>query len=147
MAQLRIYLGGTADGSDWRQVLIPMLNVDYYDPTLLEDGIASREQALIEREVADYCLYVITPKMRGFYGIAELVESSYSHPDKTIFCCLRNDGAALFTEEQVASIERIYYLLYERYVEHFLSLIAVANWLNARERESSEESIIDNKII
>ena len=87
----KVFLGGTCNNSIWRDKLIPMLNINYFNP-VVEDWT---EECMIEerrqRETCDYCLYVITPSMSGVYSIAEVIDDSNKRPGKTIFCILNSE--------------------------------------------------------
>ena len=87
----KVFLGGTCNESKWRDKLIPMLNIAYFNPVVDDWNEECYQRELKEREVCDYCLYVITPLMSGTYSIAEVVDDSNKRPDKTIFCVLRKD--------------------------------------------------------
>ena len=88
---MKVFLGGTCAGSKWRDKLIPMLekhNIEYFNPIVKN---WDREKQLIEiqeRQTCDFVLYTITPKMKGVYSIAEVVDDSNKRPEKTIFCVL-----------------------------------------------------------
>jgi len=88
---MKVFLGGTCNGSVWRDKLIPMLNIEYFNP-VVEDWT---EECMLEerkqREICDYCLYVITPSMSGVYSIAEVVDDSNKRPTITIFCVLDSE--------------------------------------------------------
>ena len=80
----KVFLGGTCAESTWREELIPLLNIDYFNP-VVEDW---DEQAMVEEERQKWgeCnvhLYVFTPEQYGFYSFVELMDSLY-HRD-TIF--------------------------------------------------------------
>ena len=74
VCDMRIFLGGTKDGT-WRDELITKLNTyDYYWPTDWTPECMVEE--LRQREIAEYVVYVITPRMTGVYSIAEVVDDS-----------------------------------------------------------------------
>lgn len=87
----RVFLGGTCNESTWREQLIPMLNVDYFDPVVDDWTPECTEEEIKQRNTCDYVLYTITPKMTGVYSIAEAVDDSNKRPNKTIFCVLTED--------------------------------------------------------
>jgi hypothetical protein len=115
MANYRdVFLGGTCNGSEWRNELIAKLdNVTYFDP-VKSDGIWTEEDERIEnlyKETCKYALYVITPKMIGFYNIAEVTDSSHRKPGKTIFCILDEDDEKSFNDTQKKSLKVVERLL------------------------------------
>lgn len=92
MQNKKVFLGGTCNGSTWRSQLIPFLKLDYFDPIVDDWNDVAYQKELYERAHCDYCLYVITAKMKGVYSIAEVIDDSNKRPEKTIFCCLEVDG-------------------------------------------------------
>jgi hypothetical protein len=109
MANRDVFLGGTCSGSEWRKDLISKFNksVTYFNP---EKPIGTWTQEDEEEEnrykkTCEYMLFVITPKMEGFYSIAEVVESSFKKPGKTIFCVLYTDDGKSFSIAQEKSLK------------------------------------------
>lgn len=90
----RVFLGGTCNGSQWRDELIPLLNIDYFNPVVENWTPECQAEEIKQREECDFCLYVLTPKMTGFYSIAEVVDDSNKRPAKTILCVLDKDQDA-----------------------------------------------------
>lgn len=122
----KVFLGGTCAGSQWRDKIIPKLKIDYFDPLVPEWDSLAQKRELKEREWCDYLLYVITPRMKGVYSIAEIIDDSNKHPEKTIFCFLEKD----IKEEKndKTSIKKLYndsYIYFSE--EQTKSLIAVGN--------------------
>ena len=87
----KVFLGGTCNNSNWRDDLIPRIEIEYFNPVVEDWTPECQEREIFERKNCDYCLYVITPKMIGVYSIAEVVDDSNKRPDKTIFCFLEED--------------------------------------------------------
>lgn len=90
---MRIFLGGTVN-SDWRYFMINELNklgVDYFNPIVTNWDREAQKNEEVEKEKCDWLLFVITPKMEGFYSIAEVVDASNKSPNKTIFTVLNVD--------------------------------------------------------
>ena len=84
-----IFLGGTCNGSTWREDLIPALEecgLDYFNP-VVDDWTTEaqmREEA-IKLDPRNVELYCITKEMKGVFSIAEAVQASNKKPTKTIF--------------------------------------------------------------
>ena len=87
----KVFLGGTCNESKWREQLIPMLDIDYYNPVVPDWTEECMAEERRQRMICDYCLYVITPRMTGVYSIAEVIDDSNKRPKKTIFCILVKD--------------------------------------------------------
>lgn len=103
---MKVFLGGTCNGSTWRETLKPLLyeiNVDYYDPVVEDWTPECMEEEIYQRETCDMCLYVITVEMTGAFAIAEVVDDSNKRPEKTIFCFLEPG----LTMHQVASLGQV----------------------------------------
>lgn len=82
------FLGGTCNDSNWREQLIPLLEIDYFNPVVKNWTPECMEEEIKQRETCDFVLYVITPEMTGVYSIAEVIDDSNKRPYKTIFCYL-----------------------------------------------------------
>lgn len=79
----KVFLGGTCNESAWKDELIPLLEIDFFNPVVDDwDDESQKKKEIIERENSDFVLYVITPKMTGVYSIAEVVEDSIKRPEK-----------------------------------------------------------------
>ncbi len=126
----KVFLGGTANGSLWREILKPKLKIDYFDPVVPNWNEEAYQRELKERRDCNYCLYVLTPKMSGFYAVAEVVDDSNKRPDKTVFCSLNQDDGEEFNQKQVKSLVAVGRMV-ERNGGHWLSnLDEVADFLN-----------------
>ena len=83
------------------------LIIDYFDPVVKDWNETAYEQELSERRNCDYLLYVLTPKMTGYYAVAEVTDDSYQRPDRTIYCYLPEDDGERFTDLQLAEFEAL----------------------------------------
>lgn len=131
-AMTKVFLGGTCNGSTWRDRIIPLLEIDYYNPVVNEWDGKSCERELEEREKCDYCLYALTPLMEGAYSVAELVDDSNKRPEKTIFVWLERDGDAAFSAHQKKAMEKIAAMVKRNGAHCFETIEAAAAFLNAR---------------
>lgn len=126
----KVFLGGTCNGSTWRDKLIPMLKIDYFNPVVPNWTEECYQEELRQRENCDYCLYVITPLMKGFYSIAEVVDDSNKRPEKTLFCVLSQDDELNFDKTQMKSLSKVAQMVDENGGSSFDSLDMVAEFLN-----------------
>ena len=101
---MKVFLGGTCNESTWRDSLIKALKIDYFNPVVDDWTPDCMAEEIKQREVCDFCLYVITPKMTGVYSIAEVIDDSNKRPRKTVFCVLPTDGDLSFTEGQLGLV-------------------------------------------
>lgn len=129
MIMKKVFLGGTCNGSTWRDELIPLLKVAYFNPVVPDWTPECQDEEIRQREVCDFCLYTITPKMTGVYSIAEVVDDSNKRPEKTLLLVLEQDGLA-FTGHQLKSLEQVKAMVYENGGMTFGSIDGVARYLN-----------------
>jgi hypothetical protein len=133
MKKKKVFLGGTCGKSTWREELIPLLKIDYFNPVVEDWTPECQERELQERENCDYCLYVITPEMEGFYSIAEVVDDSNKRPKKTIFCVLNKENPS-FNNKQLYSFRAIEKMVSSNVFSSggrvFSSLKEIAEFLN-----------------
>ena len=142
----KVFLGGTCNESTWRDRLIKMLEIDYFNPVVDDWTEECYQEELRQRKICDYCLYVITPRMTGVYSIAEVVDDSNKRPEKTIFCILNYDLSdykmklvdgkkvrkyvKLFDEGQLKSLDKVGVMVEKNGGKYFRSLSEVAEFLN-----------------
>ena len=127
----KVFLGGTVNGSLWRDYVMPKLKIDYFNPVVSDWNEEAYQRELYEREHCEFCVYVITPKMTGVYSIAEVVDDSNKRPKKTLYCMILKDEADEFTPVQSKSLRAV-----GRMVEHnggkwFESLDDMVEYLNS----------------
>ena len=128
---LKVALFGTCNNSTWREELIPLLKVDYFNPVVLDWKPEDAENEIKQREICDFVLYVITPKMTGVFAIAELTMDAITKPEKTLICFLEKDGELEFTEHQLKSLKATRKLIEENTEAHYFnSLQEIADYVN-----------------
>ena len=103
---MKVFLGGTCNGSNWREKLIPNLEIDYFNPIVSNWDKKAQLNEIKEKNNADFLLFVITPLMTGVYSIAEVVDASNKKPEKTILCILEDDGKK-WTKSQRNSLSAV----------------------------------------
>ena len=104
---MKIFLGGTCNESTWRNRIIPMLKIDYFNPVVDDWTEDCMKREIEERKNCDLCLYTITPKMTGVYSIAEVVDDSNKRPEKTILVLLSPDDTLSFDAGQWKSLSSV----------------------------------------
>ena len=125
---MKVFLGGTCAGYNWRNKLIPLLKCEYYNPIVKDWKESDRLKEVWERQNSDYVLYVITSGLSGVYSIAEVIDDSNKRPEKTILCILY-DG---FNEQMLKSLKATENLAKENGIEVFTSLEAISKFLNSK---------------
>jgi hypothetical protein len=133
---MKVFLGGTCNESTWRNRIIPMLDIDYFNPVVDNWNEDCMVQELQERKICDFCLYAITPKMVGVYSIAEVVDDSNKRPSKIVLVLLRDDGHQRFTEHQWKSLKAVAKLVYKNGSQVFDNLKEAANYINSNKDKS-----------
>ncbi|MDP4117676.1 MAG: nucleoside 2-deoxyribosyltransferase domain-containing protein [Bacillota bacterium] len=126
----KVFLGGTCNESTWRNDLISMLKIDYFNPVAEDWTPECMAEERKQRETCDFCLYTITPKMTGVYSIAEVADDSNKRPEKTLFCVLDEDDGLFFTEWQRRSVGQVSEMVKRNGGKTFVSLYSVAEHLN-----------------
>lgn len=126
----KVFLGGTCNGSTWRDSLIKKLKIDYFQPQSDEWTPAMMEEEITQREICDFCLYVITPRMTGFYSVAEVVDDSNKRPEKTLFSFLKEDGGEIFSAHQLKSLEQTGKMVKENGAQFFKTFEEIADYVN-----------------
>jgi len=123
---MKVFLGGTCNESTWRDKLIPMLKIDYFNPVVDDWTPECMAEEIKQRVTCDFCLYVITKEMIGVYSIAEVIDDSNKKSNKTIFCFLK-DG---FTNAQIKSLNHVGCMVQSNGGCYLKSLESVAIFLN-----------------
>ena len=126
----KVFLGGTCNGSLWRVDVIKKLKIHYYNPVGEKWTSEMMEVELKQRAESDFCLYVLTPRMEGFYSVAEVVDDSNKRPEKTVFCFIKNDEGNTFSDFQVHSLEQVKKMVKENGATCFDTLNEVTDFLN-----------------
>jgi hypothetical protein len=103
----KVFLGGTCNGSLWRNSFVTGLKIGYFNPVV--ENWTPEDQAVEEKEKAtcDYCLYLLTPKSDSPYSIAELIDDSNKRPSKVVFSYVEKDGDTEFTPHQLKALKKI----------------------------------------
>ncbi|WP_035290941.1 nucleoside 2-deoxyribosyltransferase domain-containing protein [Clostridium sp. KNHs214] len=129
---VKVFLGGTCANSKWRDKLIPMLNIDYFNPVVKNWTPECMEEEIKQRETCDYVLYVLT-RTYSTYSIAEVVDDSNKRPNKTI-CCIFNEilpnGKQALTKQDLKHLNEVGNMVERNGGKYFKSLNEVAKYLN-----------------
>ena len=124
---MRVFLGGTCNGSTWRDDLIPLLEVDYFNPVVKNWTPECQAEEIRQRETCDAILYTID-QAGNVYSIAEVVDDSNKRPEKTVFCLLSYN----FTAAQAKHMKAVADLVARNGGTIVSSLEEAAAVLNAR---------------
>jgi len=81
----RVFLGGTCNGTTWRNELIESISCDYFNPVVEDWTPECQENEKDEKNnKCNIHLYVITSAMTGSFSIAEAIDSSKTDKKLTI---------------------------------------------------------------
>lgn len=127
----RVFLGGTCNDSKWRDDLIPLLTIDYFNPVVDDWNDEAQEKEIAERQSCDFVLYCLTPKMTGVYSIAEVVDDSNKRPEKTILVVLTQDGDQKFDDHQMKSLDMVGKMVETNGGQWFQTIEDAADYLNS----------------
>ena len=75
-------------------------------------------------------LYVITPKMKGVFSIAEAVEYAFQKKSDCVFCVLSKDKDLEFDQAQLKSLQATAELIKHHGGVFFTNLVDVSIYLN-----------------
>ena len=126
----KVFLGGTCNESTWRNRIIAMLDIDFFNPVVDDWTEECMAKEIEERQTCDFCLYTITPYMTGTYSIAEVVDDSNKRPEKTVMVILKSDGHLHFDNGQWKSLGAVARLVRDNGGQVFDQLSSAANYLN-----------------
>lgn len=130
---MKVFLGGTIEGIDWRKDIIPMLECDVFDPYIREGewNEESREREEDEKKNCDIFLCVITNGIRGVYSIAEATEiACMPGKPKIVFCNLYKSDGSKNGDMMQSSLNATEELLLRHKVPIHHSLKDVSTFLN-----------------
>ncbi len=134
---MKVFLGGTTNETTWRDELIEMLEIDFFNPVVDDWNEAAMARERQERADSDYVLYVLTPKMMGVFSVAEVVDDSNKRPEETLLVVLGFDRGATFAEHWLKSLGEVEWMVRDNGARVMDSLEAVAGFLNEQGRRSS----------
>ncbi|MFT4601602.1 MAG: hypothetical protein ACI857_001785 [Arenicella sp.] len=140
---MKVFLGGTVNDSKWRTPVKEQLAIDYFDPVVDEWDDAAYERELSERRYCNYVLYVLTPKMTGFYAVAEVTDDSYQRPDRTIYCYLPEDDGDKMSPQLIEEFEKLGEVVVENGGVWLKNLEEVVSFLNSSGAKKKTEDKIE----
>ena len=131
---MKIFLGGTTSNSKWREQLIPLLKIDYFNPVVKKWTKECKTEEERQKKTSDYLLYVIT-RTYSMYSIGEAVDDSNKRPEKTIFCVLDEEmpnGKMAFTSSNLNRLDAVGKIITDNGGKYFKSLEDIANYVNSK---------------
>ena len=107
-----VFLGGTCNGSTWRDELMSMLDqnkIDAFNPVVENWDEEAQRNEDYHKENDDFTLYVLTPEMKGVYGVFEVAMDSCKRPGRVLACILpERDGKTFdpFVQKNMIKIKK-----------------------------------------
>jgi hypothetical protein len=132
---MKVFLGGTCAESKWREYIIPKLRCDYFNPVVEDWTPECQSKEEYEKHVCGYHLYVITPKMKGVFSIAEAVNDSNILHDRCIFCVTKEDDDRDWTDGELRSLSATTDIIRNNGGTILTSLDDVIDYLNLKSDE------------
>lgn len=142
---MKVFLGGTCAESKWREKIIPQLLCDYFNPVVEDWTPECQEREEQEKKICEYHLYVITPKMKGVYSIAEAVSDSVKLKDKCIFCFTKEEDDRDFTKEELKSLTATAVLITNNggiYAEDLDTVVSYINFVYSEFYMEKENTLV-----
>jgi len=129
---MKVFLGGTCAESKWRDILIPKLKCEYFNPVVEDWTPECQEIEELEKYRCDYHLYVITPKMKGVFSIAEAVNDSYKIKEHCIFCVTKEEDDRDWTKGEKKSLDATAKMIKSNGGVVLYGLEEIADFLNSK---------------
>ncbi len=111
MSKNKIFLGGTCAETTWRDKLINVVQVPFFNP-VVEDWTPECQQIEIQ-EKENNCnihFYCITKEMQGVFSIAEVIDSVHQKNKRTILHVIPEG----FNKHQLKSLQAVVDLVNSR---------------------------------
>ncbi|GCD09172.1 hypothetical protein [Clostridium tagluense] len=135
----KIFLGGSVTGTNplygWRGKLIPMLQIEYFNPVVKNwNEKAIKEEYRQKNDVCNLGLFVITPDMDGYFSIAEAIDFSNKKPNGAIFCVINEtfENNKKFDSNQIESLNNVGLLVEKNGGKYFKSLEEIVHYINQK---------------
>lgn len=135
---MKVFLGGTINGSKWRDEVINKLKIDYFNPVVDNWNDDAYRKEIYERQHCDYCMYLITPRLEGYYSLAEVVDDSNKRPEKTVFCYIAYDDGYSFNEMQLKSLKQLGQLVKNNGAKWYHTVGELVEFLNRQQKHAPE---------
>ena len=105
-----VFLGGTCNGSTWRDELIPKLDparVSAFNPVVEDWNEQAQAEEDYHKENDDFTLYVLTPEMTGVYSVFEVAIDSCKRPGRVVACILEERDGKTFEGQVAKNMKKI----------------------------------------
>ncbi len=103
----KVFLGGTAGDSKWRDRLIPSLTVDAFNPVVADWTPADQEREDEYKANADIVLYYFTGRTPGLYSAFEVGVDAAKRPNQTVFFFDNDDEGVAFENHAAKAMKKM----------------------------------------
>lgn len=111
MSKNKIFLGGTCAETTWRDELINVIQVPFFNPVVDDWTPECQEVEIQEKEFkCNIHFYCITKEMQGVFSIAEVVDSVHHNNKRTILHVIPEG----FKKHQLKSLQAVVDLVNSR---------------------------------
>ena len=111
MSKNKIFLGGTCAETTWRDKLINVIQVPFFNPVVEDWTPECQEVETEEKEFkCNIHFYCITKEMQGVFSIAEVVDSVHQKDKRTILHVMPEG----FEKHQLKSLQAVVNLVNSR---------------------------------
>ncbi|MBX2843759.1 MAG: hypothetical protein KTR26_18455 [Flammeovirgaceae bacterium] len=102
-----VYLGGISSENDWREFVIPQLQINHVDPFQLNAVEGIQEKLFKLKDDCNFIFYLFRPGMNEFLCVPELIDDSNKFSEKTVYVANFENKDKIFTNHQKKSLEAI----------------------------------------
>ena len=131
-----VFLGGTCNGSTWRDELMPKLDpskVSAFNPVVEHWDEKAQAEEDFHKENDDFTLYVLTPEMTGVYSVFEVAMDSCKRPGRVVACILEERDGKTFEGQVAKNMKKIKKDLIKNGTLVFDNLEQIAAFFNSLE--------------
>ena len=137
-----LFLGGTCNGSTWRDELIPMLDsskISAFNPVVEHWDEKAQKEEDFHKQNDDIILYTLTPEMKGVYGVFELGMDCCKRKENVMCCILDERNGITFEKHMQKNMLKIKKDLIKNGTPVFDNLESLAYYLNNLEIEKQKQ--------
>lgn len=133
----KVALLGTCNDTTWRDKLIPLLTVEFFDPVIKDRKWSEedRQNEILQTQNCELVVFAFTPRMTGLFSIAEAIDCSNKRPRSTVIFLQESDISdegkrIVFTPSVQASMDAIINLAKANGAKICYDLESVAQFVN-----------------
>lgn len=107
----KVFLGGTCNNTTWRDDLMPLLDVSYFNPVVQDWTPDCQDNENYQKNVeCNVHFYLLNDKMKGVYSVAEVLDSANQSGKVTILHVIPDN----FDDDQLKSLKAVVKLVINR---------------------------------